>query len=416
MKTAFPALLLVVLGACDSGTVTDLARCERELGGSDARIAAAQAAQAAAERNLATTQARLAEAEARLASLDRARPAEPAPASAVAPPPTAPASLQAPPPPRVAHRAGGLRVGLSLPARRERWIKDQLTMLAEAKKRGIEFLVQVSEDDAARQETQCEDLIAQGIDVLILAPVNGQAAAGIVTKAVQAGVRVISYERLVMASPDDYVYVGFDGLYAGGLQGEFLAKRAPRGNYIVLTGPQTDNNAKLFREGALRYIQPLVDKGSVKIVLDEFVDRWQAAEAQKACERALAETQGAVAAVLTATDGLAGGCLQALEAHGLAGKVPITGQDAELAAAVRLVNGTQSMTIFKDTRQLAVKAVEIAALLAQKKPIDTRGKAIQNGVRKVPAVLLTPRLVTRETLDRVVIDSGYLKREAVYRK
>jgi len=219
-----------------------------------------------------------------------------------------------------------------------------------------------------------------------------------------------------MASPDEYVYVGFDGLYAGGLQGEFLAKRFPKGNYIVLTGPQTDNNAKLFREGALKHIQPLAERGDVKIVLDQFAEKWQAAEGQKLCERALSETQGSVAAVYAATDGLAGGCIEALEAHGLAGKVPVTGQDAELAAAVRIVNGTQSMTIFKDTRQLAIKAVEVAEQLARKKTIDTRGKAIQNGVRKVPAVLLTGKLVTRANLDQVVIESGYLKREAVYRK
>ncbi len=416
MKFAIPAVLLVVLGACDpGGAVNKLAQCERELGGTDARIAQAQAAQAAAERNLLATQQRLAEAEARLAALERAKPGE-APAASTATPAPEPVAVKAPPAPRAGRRGDHLRVGLSLPARRERWIKDQLTMLGEAKKRGIEFLVQVSEDDAARQESQCDDLISQGIDVLILAPVNGQAAGAIVAKAVKAGVKVISYERLVMASPDEYVYVGFDGLYAGGLQGEFLAKRVPKGNYIVLTGPQTDNNAKLFREGALKHIQPLAERGDVKIVLDQFAEKWQAAEGQKLCERALSETQGSVAAVYAATDGLAGGCIEALEAHGLAGKVPVTGQDAELAAAVRIVNGTQSMTIFKDTRQLAIKAVEVAEQLARKKTIDTRGKAIQNGVRKVPAVLLTGKLVTRANLDQVVIESGYLKREAVYRK
>src|SRR5512142_2346821 len=388
LKHAIPAALLVVLGACDpGGAVTKLAQCERELGGTDARIAQSQAAQAAAERNLLATQQRLAEAEARIASLERARPAETA-ATAAAPAPE-PVVLKAPPAPKVARRGDHLRVGLSLPARRERWIKDQLTMLGEAKKRGIDFLVQVSEDDAARQEAQCDDLISQGIDVLILAPVNGQAAGTIVTKAVKAGVKVISYERLVMGSPDDYVYVGFDGLFAGGLQGEFLAKRVPKGNYIVLTGPQTDNNAKLFREGALKHIQPLADRGDVKIVLDQFAEKWKAEEGQRLCEKALGETQGSISAVYAATDGLAGGCIDALQAHGLAGKVPVTGQDAELAAAVRIVTGSQSMTIFKDTRLLAIKAVEVAEQLARKKNVDTRGKAIQNGVRKVPAVLLT---------------------------
>jgi len=424
MKNAIAALLLVFAGAaCNSDTsVKMLAKCEHDLGAADAQIAQAQAAQAAAERNLTATQQRLTEAEARVASLERARPSEaPAPATATAaveasPPPPAPTKAAPPPAKAVKRGEHALRFGLALPARRERWIKDQLTMLGEAKKRGIEFLVQVSEDDAARQETQCDDLISQGIDVLILAPVNGQAAGSIVAKAVKAGVKVISYERLVMASPDDYVYVGFDGLFAGGLQGDFLARRAPKGNYLVVTGPQTDNNAKLFREGALKYIQPLVNKGDVKVVLDEFAEKWKPEEGQRLCEKALAQAGGTIAAAYVATDGLAGGCIDALEAHGLAGKVPVTGQDAELAAAVRIVGGTQSMTIFKDTRLLAIKAVEVAEQLARKKPVDTRGKAIQNGVRKVPAVLLTGKLVTRANLDQVVIDSGYLKREAVYRQ
>jgi D-xylose transport system substrate-binding protein len=190
----------------------------------------------------------------------------------------------------------------------------------------------------------------------------------------------------------------------------------PKGNYLVLAGSPTDNNAKLFREGAMKFIKPLADKGDIKIVMDQFVKDWQPSEAQKLCEQALTASQNKIDAVLAPNDGTAGGCIQALNAQGLAGKVPITGQDAELSGAIRIVQGTQSMTIFKDTRELGKKAVEMAVDLANGKPIDTQGKTVNNGKKDVPSVLLTPFIVTKDNLDKLLIDSGYLPREKVYKK
>jgi D-xylose transport system substrate-binding protein len=120
--------------------------------------------------------------------------------------------------------------------------------------------------------------------------------------------------------------------------------------------------------------------------------------------------------VLAPNDGTAGGCIQALAAQGLAGKVPITGQDAELAGAIRIVQGTQSMTIFKDTRELGKKAVEMAVDLANGKAIDTQGKTVNNGKKDVPSVLLTPYTVTKDNLEERLIKSGYLAKDKVYRK
>ena len=166
----------------------------------------------------------------------------------------------------------------------------------------------------------------------------------------------------------------------------------------------------------MKYIKPLADKGDIKIVMDQFVKDWQPSEAQKLCEQALTANQNKVDAVLAPNDGTAGGCIQALAAQGLAGKVPITGQDAELSGAIRIVQGTQSMTIFKDTRELGKRAVQIAVDLANGKPVDTQGRVVNNGKRDVPSVLLTPYIVTRENLDERLISSGYLTREKVYKK
>jgi len=166
----------------------------------------------------------------------------------------------------------------------------------------------------------------------------------------------------------------------------------------------------------MKFIQPLADKGDIKVAMDQFVKDWQPSEAQKLCEQALTANQNKIDAVLAPNDGTAGGCIQALAAQGLAGKVPITGQDAELAGAIRIVQGTQSMTVYKDTRALAHKAIDMALELSQGKTIDTQGKVVFNNKKDVPSVLLTPLIVTKDNLDELLIKSGYLKKEQVYRK
>jgi D-xylose transport system substrate-binding protein len=312
--------------------------------------------------------------------------------------------------------AAGVKIGLSLPTQREeRWVKDKKTMEEAAKKAGIDLRVQVTDNDASKQMAQCENLISQGIKVLILAPHDASSAAAIIDKAEKAGIKVISYDRLVTESPLDYYYLSFDNVKVGELQGEFITQKVPKGSYIVLAGSPTDNNAKLFREGAMKYIRPLAEKGSIRVVMDQFVKDWQPSEAQKLCEQGLTANGNKIDAVLAPNDGTAGGCIQALAAQGLAGKVPITGQDAEQAGAIRIVQGTQSMTIFKDTRALGKKAIEMAVDLANGKPIDTQGRTVNNGKKDVPSVLLTPVIVTKENLDDVLIKSGYLKKDQVYR-
>jgi D-xylose transport system substrate-binding protein len=314
-------------------------------------------------------------------------------------------------------QAAGVKIGLSLPTQREeRWVKDRKRMEEEARKLGIDLRVQVTDNDAGRQLSQCENLISEGIKALILAPHDGSSASVIVDMAVRAGVPVISYDRLVTNSCVDYYYLSFDNLKVGELQGEFITRKVPKGRYLVLAGSPTDNNAKLFHEGAMSHIRPRAARGDIQIAMDQPVKDWQPSEAQKLCEQGLTANQNRIDAVLAPNDGTAGGCIQALAAQGLAGKVPITGQDAELSAALRILKGTQSMTIFKDTRELGKKAVEMALDLANGKAIETGGRVVNNGRRDVPSVLLTPVVVTRDNLEEVLIKSGYLRKEAVYRK
>jgi D-xylose transport system substrate-binding protein len=306
-------------------------------------------------------------------------------------------------------------LGLSLPTQRdEQWVKAKITMLADAKRRGIELLVELTERDAVKQEAQCRRLVDRGVGALIVAPHDGAAAARIVEHAARAGVPVLAYDRLIMDTGHDFHYLATDGIQVGELQGEHLARAVPRGRYLLLHGPTTDNNADLFREGAMKHLGPLVQRGDVTVVREERVRDYSAAEAERICNEVLAGG-GGVDAVLAATDAIAAGVASALASHGLTGKVPVTGLDAELAACVRMVKGAQAMTVFKDVRELAKKAMEMAVALTEGKPVDTRGQTVFNGKRHIPAVFLPAQAVTRENLDQVLIDSGYVSRKAVYR-
>lgn len=309
-----------------------------------------------------------------------------------------------------------LKIGLALPTQQEeRWVRDMNAMQAEAKKLNLDLRVSIARNDQSQQNNQVEQLLSQGIKVLILAPHDGEGAAVAVQKAHEDGVKVISYDRLIMGSDVD-VYMSFDNVRVGELQGEWIAKRVPKGDYILMSGAPTDNNAKLFKQGNMNILQPLIDKGDIKVILDQPVIDWQPANAQKIVENALTLANNKVDAILAPNDGTASGAIAALEAQGLAGKVPVTGQDAELAAAQRIVRGTQSMTVFKDTRRLGEEAIRLAVKMAKGESIDAeiQGKSVYNDRKDVPSVLLDPVAVDRDNIDAILIDSGYLKREDVY--
>ncbi len=311
--------------------------------------------------------------------------------------------------------AKNIRVGVSLPTQRdERWVRDAQKMKEVAKAEGIDLRLQVCDNDAAKQMSQCENLLAEGIDILILAPHDATSAAAIVDNAHNDGIKVISYDRLVMNTKVD-LYVSFDNQEVGRLQGQYLTNLVPKGNYIVLAGAPTDNNAKLYRNGALEAIKPLADKGDIKIVMDQWVTDWQPTVAMNMVQNALTANDNKIDAVLAPNDNTAGGVIQALAQVGLAGKVPVTGQDAEVTAAQRIVKGTQAMTVFKNTKEQAKIAIETAVAMVKGATPQATSK-VNNGKMDVPAILLKPLVVDKNNMDEVLIGSGYITKEQVYGK
>jgi len=311
---------------------------------------------------------------------------------------------------------GKIKIGILLPTKQEeRWVRDGDVMKEYAQELGVEIDMQYAGQDAATQDSQGKDMLTKGVDVLIIGAVDSGAAASIVDEAAAEDVPVVSYDRLIMGTDNLAVYLSFDNVAVGRLQGEYITKKVPEGKYILMSGSPTDNNAKLFKQGAMEYIQPLIDSGAIEVIDDQPVDEWKPENALKIVENALTSANNEVDAILAPNDGTAGGAIQALAAQGLDGKVPITGQDAELAAAQRIVEGTQSMTIFKDTRELGKAAVDAAIKLAKGEELSAATQTVNNNKVDVPSILLTPYAVDKDNLDELLIDSGFLKKEDVYK-
>lgn len=310
-----------------------------------------------------------------------------------------------------------ITIGVSLPTQDvERWVRNKENLISEAAKQGANIKVQVANDDPGKQISQCENLISQGVDVLIIAAADAVSSATSVEAAKQAGIPVLCYVRLVENCDLD-AHIAYDNKKVGELQGKYLTQLVPKGNYIVLAGSKTDHNSFLFKEGAMKYIQPLVDKGDVKIVMEQFIKDWQPAEALKVVENALTANNNKIDGILSPNDSLAGAAIQALAAQGLAGKVPVTGGDAELAAARRIVEGTQIMTAYRDLLIMDQKAIEIAIKLAKGEDISNDAtETINNNYKDVPAILLAPIVVDKNNIDEVLIKSGYHSKEDVYGK
>lgn len=304
-----------------------------------------------------------------------------------------------------------LVIGASLPTQRdERWVRDRGEMEAYVKGKPVILKIENAEYDAALQASQVEKLISEGIDVLILAAIDVETAAEMVDKANKAGVKVVAYEALVQ-NTDLKIYVGFNHLRAGELQGRFLIERVPRGNYIIMYADLPHDTA--LKDGAMQYIEPLVIIGNIKIVANEAIRNWDPAIAFKVVENALIASNNQVDAILAPNDSIAGAVIEALQAQGLAGKVIVTGQDAELSAVKRIIQGTQSMTLFKDSREAARKTIDAAIKLGNGETVLTDGW-VYNGKMHVPSVLIVPVVIEKDNVDDVLIKSGYLKREDVY--
>ena len=309
-----------------------------------------------------------------------------------------------------------LKIGLSLDTlKEERWQHDRDIFVAQAKELGADVLVQAANSDDSLQNSQIENLLTQGINVLVIVPHNGNSTSTAVEAAHKAGVPVIAYDRLINNCDLD-LYISFYNVKVGEMQASYLVKRMPKGNYLLIGGAPTDHNALMFREGQMNVLGPYVEKKDIRVVADQWATNWLAEASLKITENALTKNKNQIDAILVSNDGTAGGAIQALSAQNLAGKVLVSGQDADLAGCQRIAAGTQSMTVYKPIKNLATQAAKIAVAMAKKEQLTDKTSVVNNGKKDVPSILLEPIQVDKDNLDSTVIADGYQKKEDVYKK
>ena len=287
----------------------------------------------------------------------------------------------------------------------ERWSRDRDYFVAAAEKLGAKVSVQSADASEQRQISQIENLISRGVDVIVIVPFNSKALTNVVAEAKKAGIKVVSYDRLILDADVD-AYISFDNEKVGELQAQGVYNVRPKGNYFLLGGAPTDNNAKMLRQGQLKVLQPAIDRGDIKVVGSQWVPEWSASAALGIVENALTANNNKIDAVVASNDGTAGGAIQALAAQKLAGKVPVSGQDADLAAVKRVIAGTQTMTVYKPLKLIASEAAQLSVALA-KGEAPKYNAQYDNGTQKVDTVLLQPTQLTKDNVNLVVKDGFY---------
>ena len=291
----------------------------------------------------------------------------------------------------------------------ERWNREIEMFRAYADAQGFELLVQDAGNDTTKQISQCENLINQGIDVLICQPLDGEAAAPVVSAAHDAGIKVISYDRFIMNSDLDY-YVTFDTYTVGKVQATMVVEQAPKGNYIWLLGAPEDNNAHIIEQAHSDVLQPLIDAGDINIIAQQWCTGWSPTEALQHTENGLTSANNDIQGIVCSNDGTAGGAIQALAAQGLAGTVPIAGQDADIAACQRILEGTQYGTVYKPLAPLNQAACELAVAIAtgadEKNGVDSSlgsWTTYDNNYKDVDSFNVAVEAITKDNLYDIVI-------------
>ncbi|MCL2657147.1 MAG: D-xylose ABC transporter substrate-binding protein [Betaproteobacteria bacterium] len=287
----------------------------------------------------------------------------------------------------------------------ERWARDRDYFVEAAKKLGATVSVQSADANEQRQVSQIENLIAQKVDAIVIVPFNSKVLTYAIKEAKKAGIKIVSYDRLILNAEID-AYISFDNERVGEMQAEGLIKVRPKGSYFLLGGAPTDNNAKLLRQGQMRVLKPYVDRGDIKIIGQQWVKDWNPSEALSIIENALVQHNNKIDAIVASNDGTAGGAIQALSAQGLVGKVAVSGQDSELAAVKRVIAGTQTMTVYKPLKLLASEAARLAIDLVKGNPVKFTAR-LDNGIKKVDSILLTPTAITKDNV-RILVDDNFL--------
>lgn len=308
--------------------------------------------------------------------------------------------------------AEGKKIGVSWGSfQEERWKIDEAAVKAALEAAGNEYVSADAEASSAKQLTDVEALIAQGVDALIINAWDKDAIAPAIENAANEGIPVVGYDRLI--EDDRTFYLTFDNVGVGRIIAESVKAAAPEGNYAIIKGDPGDTNTSFLLQGMMEVIGADVEAGKIKIVGENFSEGWKPENAQKNMEQILTANNNDVDAVLSQNDGMASGIVAALQGQGIV--IPVGGQDGDHAAINRVARGTQTVSVWKDARALGKAAGEIASALADGAALDSiAGAGKFSGGEKgieLNAILLDPTPLTKDNLN-VAIDAGHITKAA----
>ena len=304
--------------------------------------------------------------------------------------------------------SGKMKIGVSIATlREERWVEDYNGFLEAAEKYNVDVIIQVADNNAARQQAQVENLITMGVKALIVAPHDAQAARQIVTLAHKEKIPVIAYDRPITDGGADLL-IETDQFEIGRMMGRYIWNNVPSGNLVFIKGDAGDDTVYTMAAGTMDIIKPRLDNGTYKMVMEQHAVDWEPANAMRHMENALTANRNDIQGVIAHNDGTAGGAIQALAAQGLAGKVPVTGQDCEVDAVKRIIAGTQGMTILYDNAGMAEGALQAAIKLINKQDPGATGKADDG----TPVLGFPPLEINKDNYRRLLIDSGRFEADA----
>jgi D-xylose transport system substrate-binding protein len=305
-----------------------------------------------------------------------------------------------------------IKIGLSMATlQEERWRRDRDYFAERIQQLGGELIIQNANNNHQEQMQQVEYLLSQKIDVLVIVPHDLNQAAYAVQMAKRAGVKVISYDRLIRNADLD-LYVSFDNIKVGEYMAEYLVNKVPTGNYVIINGAPTDNNCYMFNQGYKNILNNYLKDGRINVIFEAWAEDWRPEEAYQFTQTLLGKKKK-FDAVIAANDSLASAVIEALSEWRLAGKVLVVGHDADLSGCQRIVEGTQLMTIYKPIKKLAYRAADLAMTLGANKEIKTNHSPTFNGKHFTPSEIITPIPIDKDNMDTIIKD-GFHSKEEIY--
>ena len=296
---------------------------------------------------------------------------------------------------------------------RERWKKDKELFTEKTIELGGKPIIKVANSDVQLQYKMAQDLLIDGIDVLVLIPSDLNEASKIVELYHKNNIPVISYDRLVRNCKVDF-YISTDNIDIGELQANYITRICPNGNYVLVGGATSDYNAFLLHLGWMNILQPLIDKGDIHIVCDEYTSNWSTEEAFGILNELIKEDKK-IDAVIAGNDALALGVINALKEVGLNGNIYVAGQDADIEAIRNIVSGYQTITIYKPIASMALGAAQAAMKLANgKEPSPNMGITVNNGTNLIPSLLLKGQLVNKYNIKMTVVSEGFIAEQEIF--